>query len=285
MGVAARINVIALSLSIAGGGGMILGLLSSPPLRALNRMSVAIAFVSIAGLMLLLDGRARCIPVQSRLRLSIVAAIFLVAFGLLDQVLLNARPDTAKLAAEFDSDHASVRNIEALLSDQALVLQWPYTPFPETSPHFKETTYSHLRGYLHGTRLRWSYGGMKGRMSDSWHASLAQLPLAEQIRVAKISGFRGIWLDRRAVNDGAMALEAGLHALGIVEAHESGDKNLVFYSLPAAGNSPSDLLPPPNAWSWVLSVGGQQRKQMGVEQWGCFVGLAERKRQDPPHAT
>lgn len=245
IGVAARINVIALSLSIAGGGGMILGLLSSPQFRALNRMSVVIAFVSIAGLMLLLDSLARRIPAQSRVRLLIVVSVLLVAFGLWDQVPLNARPDTPKLAAEFNSDHAFVRNIEALLPDQALVLQWPYTPFPETESRFKETLYSHLRGYLHGTKLRWSYGGMKGRMSDSWHASLAQLPLAEQIRIAKISGFRGIWVDRRAISDRAVALEAGLHALGISDAHESGDKNLVFYPLPTAGNAPSNLLPPP----------------------------------------
>jgi phosphoglycerol transferase len=245
LGVIARLNVIALSLSIAGGGAMILGLVLSPQFRALNRMSVVIAFVSIAGLMLVLDSLARRIPAQSRVRWSLVASVLLAALGVWDQVPLNARPDTVKLAAEFDSDRAFVRNIEARLPDQALVLQWPYTPFPETAPRFKETAYSHLRGYLHGAKLRWSYGGMKGRMSDSWHASLAQLPLPEQIRVAKISGFRGIWLDRRAISDGAMALEAELRALGIVEALESSDKNLVFYSLPVAGNAPSDLLPPP----------------------------------------
>lgn len=268
-GFAARINVIALSLAIAGGGGMILGLISNSQFRALNRISVVIAFVSIAGLMLLLDRFAKSLPAQWRVRFSIAASVLLVAVGLWDQVPLHARPETTQLAAEFDSDRAFVRDIEALLPDQALVLQWPYTPFPEAAPRFKETLYSHLRGYLHGKKLRWSYGGMKGRLSDSWHASLAQLALAEQIRIAKISGFRGVWLDRRAISDGATALEAELHALGIVDEHESANKKLVFYSLSSAGNLPPDLLPPP-----MLGTGFYQWEGNNEDRWAWSNGDA-----------
>lgn len=110
---------------------------------------------------------------------------------------------------------------------------------------------------------------MKGRMSDSWHESLAQLPLAEQIRIAKISGFRGIWLDRRAINDGAIALEAELHALGIVDAHESTDKKLVFYSLSPTGDLPPDLLPPP-----MSGTGFYQWEGSNESRWAWSDGDA-----------
>lgn len=269
LGVAARINVLALSLSVAGGGGVILGLLSSAQFRALNRISVVIAFVSIAGLMILLQRLAQRLPPRSSVGVSALALTILVAVGFLDQIPLNTQPDVRKLAAEYDSDSAFVRDVEALLPDHALVLQLPYTPFPEFAPRFNETSYSHLRGYLHGNKLRWSYGGMKGRRSDAWHASLDQLPLADQVKIAQNSGFRGIWLDRRAFSDGAKAIETGLHSLGIVDVHESIDKTLAFYSLSPKGDLPSDLLPPP-----MLGAGFYPWEGNSSERWAWSNGDA-----------
>lgn len=234
-GVAARINVVALGLAVTGGVGMILGLVASPLFRSLNRISVVIAFVAIAGLLIALQKVLDRLPVKSRLPSSTAASLLLIVFGLWDQVPLHNHPDVAALAAEFDSDRAFVRDIEARMPAESLVLQWPYIPFPESAPRFKETPYSHLRGFLHSTTIRWSFGGMKGRKSDLWHASLAQLPITAQIEQAKSTGFRGIWLDRRAMEDHGAGVEAALHARGVIDGHESSDRQLVFYSLLPVG--------------------------------------------------
>ena len=45
-----------------------------------------------------------------------------------------------------------------------------------------------LRGFLHGERLRWSYGGMNGRTADLWHRALAEKALPERVRIAAASG-------------------------------------------------------------------------------------------------
>ena len=272
-GVAARINAIALSLAVAGGGGMLLGLLASPQFRALNRISVVIAFVSIAGLLMALQELLNRFPVKSRAYLSAAASVLLVTFGLWDQVPLNVNRNTTQMAAEFDSDRAFVRDIEASLPADSLVLQLPYTPFPEAEPRFRETLYSHLRGYLHGTTLRWSYGGMQGRKSDLWHASLAQVPLAEQIETAKSNGFRGVWLERRALKDGGIGLEARLHSLGVVDAHESIDKQLVFYSLLANGSF-HRICFPRQCWELVFMSGRGAARAGGpgaraMHRWSC----------------
>ena len=268
-GIAARINILALSLSIAGGGGMIAGLLLSPQFRALNRISVLIAFVSIAGLLLLLDRLALLLPVRSRGIFLLAISVLAVAVGLWDQTPLNARPDVEKLVAEYDSDHIFVQSIESRLPNGGLVLQWPYTPFPEVGSYFKETPYSHLRGYLHGKNLHWSYGGMKGRKSDLWHMSLNQFPLTTQLSIAQSSGFVGIWLDRRALHDGGLQLEGELHSLGVVGAQESPDKMLVFYPLARSGNSPPDLLPQP-----MLGAGFYQWEGSIKDRWAWTSGDA-----------
>lgn len=266
-GFAARTNIILLSLSVVGGGGAILGLLLNPQFRAFNRISVVIAFVSIAGLLLLFEKFSMRFKEQLRQRFLVVTSILLVTIGVFDQTPLNAGPDLEKLVAEYNNDRAFVRNIEASLPNGALILQLPYTPFPEGAPNFHESPYTHLRGYLHGKKLRWSYGVMKGRMG--WHEGFSLLPLEEQVKAAQSIGFSGVWLDRRAFYDGGVNLDTVLHSLGIVVFYESADKNLVFYPLSLTDDLPLEFLP-----SLTLGAGFYPWEGSGEYKWAWSRGNA-----------
>ena len=101
--------------------------------------------------------------------------------------------------------------------------------------------YEHFRGYLHTGSLRWSYGGMKGRQGDLWLRALNDRPLAEQISLAAQSGFGAVYLDRRAYQDGAAAIEGVLHtALGEPIA-TSADGTRVVYRMQPTGAAPAPL--------------------------------------------
>lgn len=244
-GTAARTSAVALLLSIAGGGGSLIALALSPQFRALNRISVVIAFFAIAALLLLQQRAAQSAPSRFRRSGLAVLAALLLVIGLWDQIPSSVRPPSRWIAARYNSDRAFVQRIEHQLPVGSRVLQLPYIAFPEAPPLHREGTYSHLRGFLHGERLRWSYGGMNGRTADLWHRALAEKALPERVRIAAASGFNGIWLDRRAMPDGGARMEAELQAIGLDRGFLSADKSLAFYPLHATGTEAVSLQLPP----------------------------------------
>ena len=57
-----------------------------------------------------------------------------------------------------------------------------------------------MRGYLHTSHLRWSYGAIKGRSGD-WESQLAAKPLGLSVSAAAIAGFAGLYVDPRGYDD------------------------------------------------------------------------------------
>lgn len=265
-GTAARASAVALGLGMAGGGGSLLALALSPQFRALNRISVVIAFFAIAALLLLIQHALRKAP--GRLHQggwAVLVALLLLVVGLWDQIPTGVRPASDAIGAQYASDRAFVQRIERQLPAGSRILQLPYIAFPEAPPLHTEGLYSPLRGFLHGERLRWSYGGMNARVGDLWHRALAEKPMPERVRIAAASGFNGIWLDRRATPDGGARLDAELRASGLIPGFQSADQSLAFYPLRATGSQPVALPLPPllaqgfypwehdehNRWAWT----------------------------------
>lgn len=261
----ARTNALALFLGMAGGGGMLFAILGETQFRALNRISIFIAFFSIAGLMTILQHFLGKVSGRKQHVLTVTAGMLLVLAGLYDQIPGKVRPDTSLHAATFQSDRRFVQQLQTRLPKDAQILQLPYIGFPEVAPLHKEPAYSHLRGYLHSDTLRWSYAGMKGREGDLWHRALSSLPLTLQIETAREAGFNGIWLDRRAFPDDGQVLENNLQKEGLRLEMESEDQMLAFYPLSATGNTPPALILPmvlgqgfypwegkdDNRWAWT----------------------------------
>lgn len=242
LGTFARLNAVALALGVAGGLSALVGLALSPQFRAMNRISVFIAFFSLASLLLLLQqwlaGGQRWrgwVPV-------ITAAI--IGGGLWEQTIVNRVPDPAVAARRLDSDRTYVRAIEAALPAGAAVYQMPYVPFPESPPRHAESLYAHLTGFLHSRQLRWSHGAFKGRPEELWHRVVAQRPLPEQLALIAGAGFAGISVNRLAMADGGAEIAARLRELGLQPAAESPEQDLVFYPLRPSGNRPARLTLP-----------------------------------------
>src|SRR5260370_11272266 len=73
--------------------------------------------------------------------------------------------------------------------------------------------YDHTRAYLHSTRLRWSYGAMKGREADLWQKDRAARPIEELLPMLACAGFDGVFIDRYGFDDGGSALECSISDL------------------------------------------------------------------------
>ncbi|MGS5088777.1 hypothetical protein ACVC7V_20035 [Hydrogenophaga sp. A37] len=245
-GVAARASAVAVLLAVAGGGGTLIALVFEPQFRALNRISVVIAFFSIAALLLLVQRGAQKVPAVWRQGTLVIVATLLFSFGLWDQAPAHPRPSSDRIGPQYASDRAFVQRIEQALPPGSGVLQLPYVAFPEAPPLHKAEPYSSLRGFLHSQHLRWSHGGVRGREGDLWHRTLAKQPTPELLRLAAASGFSGLWLDRRATPDHGEQLERGWRAHGLHLTLTSDDGSLAFYALKATGtpSTPPPRLPP-----------------------------------------
>jgi phosphoglycerol transferase len=233
----ARANLLAVLFGVTGGLGALLAVLATPQFRALNRISVFIAFFSIAAVITAID-RALNRLGRSRAWMTRGVGIALVLVAVVDQGPA-ARPDAAAFATTFDSDRAFVERIERLLPRGAMVYQVPYTQFPEVPPFLREPLYSPMRMYVHSRALRWSYGGMKGRPGDYWHQALHRLGLPERVRGLRVAGFTGLVLDRAALPEDGRTYDAALAELGAVDRIDSRDGTLTFYRVPAAPADPS----------------------------------------------
>lgn len=197
--IADRVGWLAISLiafATVGGFATLFALLVSPSLRAVNRVSILVAFLAIASLMLLLK---RALAGRSR-ALSLALCAGLGTFGMWEQ----STPMRRMGVETFYSDRDFVRRLEASLPQGAGVYQLPYHRFPESGPQNRMEDYSLLRGYLHSSRLRWSYGATKGRPEDEWQRANSQKPLREAMSAARAAGFAAVYLDRRAFADDAL---------------------------------------------------------------------------------
>lgn len=240
-----RLNAVALILGVTGGGGTLVAVLLSPQFRAMNRISVFIAFFALAAVLLLLQAALQRLRRPGAPTLTVLAAL-LILFGMWDQAIKRRYEDPAAIRSRYASDQAYVERIERDLRG-ASIYAMPYIAFPETPPLHQESLYAHLAGYLHSKQLRWSIGAFKGRPEELWHRAIARLPLRDQVAHVAQAGFQGVSVERLALADRGAALEKQLIELGLAFAHESPAKDKAFYRLKPTGNTPA-VLPLPVVW-------------------------------------
>lgn len=213
--------------TVGGFGAMVAVLL--PQIRAYNRISIFLAFFALLAVAVGVDRlAARLAPTRAAL-LGGVFAVLLVVVGLLDQVSPAFVPAYAQTKATWRADAAFVAEVESGLPANAAVFQAPYMAFPEPGgPFFQMQDYDHFRGYLHSSRLRWSYGAMKGTEADTWQRETASLPPVQMAAKAKAAGFSALWIDLGGYQDAAQVRQQFDDALGRPIAIDATGRRVVY---------------------------------------------------------
>lgn len=194
-------------------------------LRAGCRLSIVILAISLLYGAEWVSGRV------SRRPFSVLAAGTCCILLFFDQV--PRRPSSQEKAIierQVSSDQKFVADMEAVLPDGAMVFQLPVMDFPE-SPLRTETSYDHLRPYLHSRHLRFSFGSMKGRPREQWQHEIEKLSLPDSVAEVKRRGFAGIYVSRVGYPEGARELEQNLRTLGYADEIESARGDLFFVRL------------------------------------------------------
>src|SRR6185312_10595856 len=145
--------------------------------RTWNRISIFIAYASLLAAAVLLEwafGLARRKLRDRNLVLGFVGLVVLVAVvaGVLDQTAVPYLPNYKQLASTYDQDATFYHAVEKTLPRNAMVFQLPMSWFPEQGPIVNMPDYSEFAAYIQTSNLRWSYGGMHGRMENTWQADM-----------------------------------------------------------------------------------------------------------------
>ncbi len=189
-----------------GGLGSLFSSTISSSIRGWNRISIFIAFGSLAGTFLFIQIFINQYFNKNQKAISTIFALVLCVFGLYDQTAkanINLNIQTKKA---FLQDRTFVQQIESSLPKGSAIYQLPYLKFPEGEPVNRVQIYDLVSGFLHSKNLKWSFGGMKGREGDLFYRALAVEPIERQLEVIKELGFGGIYIDRRGYLDSANSL-------------------------------------------------------------------------------
>jgi phosphoglycerol transferase len=228
------LNLSAVLLGTIGGFGSLFAYFISPQIRAYNRISVYIGFFAITAFFLSFEALLKHFKKTktSSLLFHVLLALILIA-GILDQTpsFYPTGMTNTSFKESYRQEADFIRQVEAAVPAGTMIFQLPYVPCPENPPVNRMKDYDHFRAYLHSESLRWSYGTIKGRMTDGWQKAITERPLEEFVALASLSGFGGIYLDRFGYPDGGAELEAKLSRILTVTPLVSSDKRLVFFSM------------------------------------------------------
>lgn len=249
------LNAVAMLFASIGGFSLLVAMAGFLQIRVWARMTVFIGFFSLLALGLVatagadvarrrLAARADHDVVLPRVRRAgWIAAPLLLALAVLDQTTPAMVPAYAATRDSFTSDRAFVQQIERTMPTGTAVFQLPIISYPERPPVVQMSDYDLFRGYLHSTRLRWSYGAMRGRPGD-WTPDLAGRPVGEVLDRVTAAGFEGLYVDRFGFVDQGHELETQLVALLGPPSVVSRDGRLSFYDLRAHATAERERLGP-----------------------------------------
>jgi len=228
----------AVMIATIGGYSSIFALLITPNIRGYNRISIYIATIALIAFALALTQLMRHYSLRKLSK--VIISLVVLGIGIYDQV-----PSYMSYAGAIHTNHKSfladkkfTHRVEEALSTSAdkKVFQLPHMSSPESSTINGIGEYEQALGYLHSDEVKWSYGGVQGRESDTWIKQLTKLPTAEQVSILRSSGFSGIYIDRRGYKDRAKPLEQSLTKLLGIEPIVSANGSKSFFRMEPTGD-------------------------------------------------
>lgn len=197
----AGLNLLIVIFATSGGLVMLMSLYF-PLLRSHARFSIFIAFLALFLIAIILDKIFKNAEEKND-NLTKIGVVIVIALALLDQIgsasLKNIQ--NQRIKSVFNSDKNFIAEIEKNIPQGAMVFELPIVDFPEGK------SYGLLRGYLHSTKINWSYPAMKNRETAIWQKWVTSLDFKELVMELKKAGFAGIYIDRNLISSESAKLK------------------------------------------------------------------------------
>ncbi len=207
----ARFNLAAFLLTTLGGVGALISYYFVPELRAYNRVSPIIGFISFVAIALALDyARRRWLAKPSLDRAWYASLTVILVLAILDQTSPQYVPAYAADSAAFLGERAYAAVLEQRLPPSAAIYQIPHVLFPEGPPVEQLGSWDEAGLYLHSKNLHYSFGATRGRSLDVWEQTTDQGATPIFVTNVILAGFDAIAVYRNGYADGGKAVDAAL---------------------------------------------------------------------------
>ena len=192
-------------MATMGGFSSLFAMLVSSSIRAWNRVSIFIAFVSVLAFVMAVDLLVQKYAKNVFLKIAGIALAFtILVLGILDQTVKPCHACMLSNSELAKNDKAFIQAIEKSVPKNSAIYQLPYMAYSDNGAVNNLGSYDQARGHLHSEHLKWNFGSMRGRAGDWFYRKLALLPLSEQVTVVSAMGFAGIYIDKRGfINNSA----------------------------------------------------------------------------------
>jgi phosphoglycerol transferase len=213
-------------IATIGGFSALFAQFVSDLIRAWNRVSIYIAFFSIAAIAYALDFLRKW-SADAAITLSVA----LMALGIWDQSPPANRTYLQQVQQSYLADKTYLAQIESITAPNAAIYQLPYMRFPESGPLEKLTDYDLAKPYLHSKNLRWSFGTIAGREGDAFFHALSLESVEVQFEVIRHLGFAGLYLNRGGFADNGALIEEKIRKLTPAQPLLDGKGQIAFYAI------------------------------------------------------
>lgn len=225
------LNMFSVLIATIGGFGTLIAFLFFPSIRAYNRISIYIAFFSLAfliALILELFSKFRSRWVQFA---KVFLLISLLVFGVWDQTGKIGTDATTGIRS-FASDKKFVEKITSTVPKGSKIFQLPFSSFPESPPISRMRDYEHVKLFLHsGNHIHWSYPSVVGRPASEWQKKVTSLPIADFVTRIYSKGFVGVAIDSLGYDDNGEKLLSELEKFSNGHLIRSDDSRRIFVPL------------------------------------------------------
>jgi phosphoglycerol transferase len=189
-------------MATMGGFSSLFAMLVSSSIRAWNRVSIFIAFISVVAFAMAVDILVKKYAKNVFLKIAGIGLAFtILVLGILDQTVKPCHICMLANNELAQSDKAFIQALEKSVPKHSAIYQLPYMAYSDNGAVNNLGSYDQARGHLHSEHLKWNFGSMRGRAGDWFYRKLARLPINEQVTVASAMGFAGIYIDRRGFID------------------------------------------------------------------------------------
>jgi len=225
-----RINLATFLIATVGGVGALISYYFIPELRAYNRISPLIGFVSLVAVALVLDAiRRRWLKEWNGAWVG--GLTLLMALAVFDQTSRGYIPPYAADLQAYSADGEFAGIVQQRLPPNAEVYQLPHVPFPEGPPVEQLGSWDQAALYVQSHGVRYSFGTTQGRAEDAWQVNTNALPLRSFLEQLVLAGFDGVLVYAAGYADGGSAEESALAAqLGVAPISRS-DGSIALFDL------------------------------------------------------
>ena len=233
-----RLGLLAIASMLTGtlsGFSYLLALGGLKQIRGWNRISVMLGFIALVAVAFAVEAMVEVVRRRRGQRPAVIATVVilagLTAVAWYDQTSPVDTAVRAGVREAWESDAAFFGGMADALSTGTAVFELPDMTFPEGGAIGRIGLYDGARGYVHAPSLRWSFGGMLGRVPE-WPKELETQPPELTVATLRAAGFGALFVDRLGYPDNGDALVARLSSV-LTPRGTSPDGRYVWFDLGA----------------------------------------------------